>query len=68
MTKDLAQRIREKLQPDYAAFPLFRLAFQDKLKSPVKMAKWHCACTTIRCATALDAICQSCGELFQKRG
>ncbi len=37
-----------ELQPDYQAFQLFRLAFQDKPKSPVKMAKWRCVCTTVR--------------------
>ena len=67
-TEDLAQRIRDDLQPDYQSFQLFRLAFQDKPKSPVKMAKWRCDCTTVRCATALDALCQSCGEPFQKSG
>ena len=65
-TEELGQRIRDELQPDYQAFQLFRLAFQNRPKSPVKMAKWRCACTTVRCATALDALCQLCGEPFQK--
>ena len=67
-TDELAQRIRDELQPDYQAFHLFRLAFQDKPKSPVKMAKWRCGCTTVRCATVLDALCRSCGEQFRKSG
>ena len=66
-TEELARLIHDDLQPDYRAFQLFRLAFQDKPKSPVKTARWRCACTTVRCATALDALCQLCGEPFQKR-
>ena len=67
-TEDMAQRIRDELQPDYLALQLFRLAFQDKTKSPVKMAKGRCACTTVRCATALQTLCLACGEQFQKQG
>ena len=67
-TDELAQRIRDELQPDCQAFQLFRLAFQDKPKSPVKMAKWRCGCTTVRCAIVLDALCRSCGEQFRKSG
>ena len=64
-TKELAQRIRDELQPDYQAFRLFRLAYQPKPKSPTKMAKWRCGCTTVRCATVLEADCGKCGERFR---
>lgn len=31
-----------------------------------KMKKWRCECTTIRCATALDARCLRCEQVFQR--
>ena len=33
-------------------------------KRPLKMAKWSCHCTRVRCAVALDAWCRLCGAAF----
>ena len=60
---ELLARIREELQPDVAKFALFRLG-QGSRKSPTKMSKWMCGCTTVRCATCLEAACARCGKAF----
>jgi hypothetical protein len=31
-----------------------------------KMARWACACTNLRCATELNALCFKCGQPFAK--
>ena len=59
----LLARIREELQPDVAKFALFRLG-RGSRKSPTKMFKWTCGCTTVRCATYLEAACGRCGKGF----
>ena len=64
-TEDLARRISDEFQPDYQAFHLFRLSYQSRPKSRTKMAKWRCGCTTVRCATGLDADCRRCGMSFE---
>jgi hypothetical protein len=33
-------------------------------KQPTKMKKWSCGCTNVRCAVALKAFCEKCGEKF----
>ena len=33
-------------------------------KNELKMKKWTCQCTTVRCATSLTALCLDCGQLF----
>lgn len=33
-------------------------------KQPTKMKKWACACTNVRCAVDLAAICTKCGQPF----
>lgn len=63
-TEDLKQRITEELKPDYEAFNLFRLAYHAKPRATVKMLKWTCGCTTVRCSTELKAECWKCGEAF----
>ena len=67
-TEDLSRRISDQFRPDYHAFQMFRLAYQPRPKSRTKMAKWSCGCTTVRCATGLDADCQQCGRSFQLIG
>ena len=59
----LLARITGELRPDVAKFALFRLGGLSR-KAPTKMRKWQCACTTVRCATFLDATCDDCGEKF----
>lgn len=31
----------------------------------LKMKKWSCGCTNVRCATKLEATCQRCGAMFR---
>lgn len=44
-------------------FEVFRLV-REREKAPTKMKKWTCGCTTVRCATKLDAQCAKCGAAF----
>lgn len=58
------------LQPE--AFKHYRLPMNIDPKtgkkrprgSQTKMKKWTCGCTNVRCAVALDAICEKCGNPF----
>ena len=63
-TPELLARIASELQPDVAKFALFRRG-EGTRKAPTRMLKWGCGCTTVRCATALDATCDSCGGVFE---
>lgn len=63
-TEALKQRISDELKPDYQAFNLFRLAFRARPTAQTKMVKWTCGCTTVRCATELEAECWKCGRAF----
>lgn len=38
-----------------------------KKKKGSKLKKWSCACTNIRCATKLNALCKNCGKPFEKQ-
>jgi hypothetical protein len=31
----------------------------------LKMKKWRCTCTNVRCATQLEATCDRCGRVFR---
>ena len=57
--------IVNKAKIDPEAFSLFRKGQQVK-KQVGKMKKWRCRCTNIRAATPVDAVCQKCGQTFQK--
>jgi hypothetical protein len=50
-------------------FHLEPLAIEMRLygagKREQKMKKWRCQCTTVRCATKLDAVCVTCRQPFQ---
>lgn len=61
------QRIAKDFVPDYEAFRLFRLAFEGVSKGHSKMMKWRCGCTTVQCATSLDATCGQCGGSFNRQ-
>jgi len=54
----------QSLNLEQAAFEMLRK--QREGKAPTKMRKWSCGCTTVRCATELDAVCQGCGRPFER--
>lgn len=54
----------ESIKPDPDAFSVYRKDGNGTKKAPTKMKKWVCGCTTIRCATQLDAQCVACGTSF----
>lgn len=37
-------------------------------KRDIKMKKWRCGCTTVRCATQLQAVCERCKRQFRLEG
>lgn len=47
------------------AFDLARDSDGDQVRPGSRMKKWRCNCTTVRCATGLDALCDTCGYKFQ---
>lgn len=38
---------------------------QQAVKKGSRMKKWTCGCTIVRCAVALRAVCEKCGNRFQ---
>jgi hypothetical protein len=52
------------LKIDYKVFELFRKTHVT-VPVPTKMKKWSCGCTTIRCATNLEAKCLKCNNTFE---
>ena len=62
--QDLRHKVlRADLRQD--AFTLFRQP-SEQAKQPTKMLKWSCACTNIRAATEVNALCQACGKTFAR--
>lgn len=64
MGPELKEWMDTELKPDADAFTLLANVKERKEKKPSKMVKWACDCTIVRCATALDATCGECGEVF----
>jgi len=62
ISKDL-QKVIDKIKPDKSKFSLYRKT-RVVIKSPTKMIKYTCDCTTVRCATELNAKCNKCGKDF----
>lgn len=60
-----SKQILQKIKINYKLFELYRKE-NLTLKSPTKMKKYKCKCTTIRCATRLNAKCLNCNSLFQE--
>lgn len=56
----------EKLKINYKLFKLYRKTSRS-LTLPTKMKKYRCDCTTVRCATDLNAKCLSCSKEFKER-
>jgi hypothetical protein len=48
---------------NYSVFKLYRKE-TVRIHSETKMKKWRCNCTTIRCATELNAKCLICNQIF----
>jgi hypothetical protein len=65
LTPELASRA-EAVGIDAEAFSLFRKP-RHQAKVGSRMKKWCCSCTTIRCATELDATCRKCGQSFLRQ-
>jgi hypothetical protein len=64
MSAELKQWVDELIKPDADAFTLLANIRATKEKKPSKMVKWECDCTIVRCATALNATCEECGQPF----
>jgi hypothetical protein len=50
---------------DYNIFKLYRNP-KISIKAPTKMKKYRCNCTTVRCATELQATCNKCKQQFKE--
>ena len=64
LSESLKDKLK-KLKIDYDVFSIYRLT-PLSTKAPTKMAKYTCSCTTVRCATPLNALCRSCNEQFAR--
>ena len=61
------QIILNDIKVDKKVFKLYRQS-RASITAPTKMKKWKCACTTVRCATDLHAVCAACNKEFQIQG
>jgi len=57
------QRMLDEIKPNESTFKLYRKT-SLKFTAPTKMKKFSCGCTTIRCATELEAKCLKCNNEF----
>lgn len=57
------QTILNDIKIKKEVFKLYRKQ-RPSMVAPTKMKKWKCSCTTVRCATDLDAICNICNKPF----
>jgi len=55
-----------KINIDYKVFKLYRKTSRT-VTLPTKMKKYRCDCTTVRCATDLNAKCLSCKKEFEEK-
>jgi hypothetical protein len=58
----LAETLK-KINVNYEVFKLYRKP-NLSTTAPTKMRKFSCGCTTVRCATDLDAVCNRCKNRF----
>jgi hypothetical protein len=60
------QKTLDGLKIDKEVFTIYR---QSNISSPTptKMKKYRCECTTVRCATDLQAICNKCKKPFEEQ-
>jgi hypothetical protein len=63
---DNLKKIIEKIKPNEVTFKLYRKTHLT-ITAPTKMKKYSCGCTTIRCATILEAKCLRCNNNFEKK-
>ena len=61
------QKILNNLKINKKVFELYRKENKKTSKPITKMIKYRCECTTVRCATDLDAKCNNCKQLFTRR-
>ncbi len=57
------QKVISKIKIKRNIFTLYRIKMES-VKSVTKMIKYSCGCTIVRCATDLQAKCNSCGKNF----
>jgi len=62
LSENLDKQLKE-LKIDYKVFELFRKE-SLRITAPTKMKKYRCTCTTVRCATDLQATCKKCDKEF----
>jgi hypothetical protein len=59
--------ILKEIKVDYKVFKIYR-KLNLSVVAPTKMKKYSCGCTTVRCATKLEAKCLICNKEFEERG
>lgn len=60
-----AERAVYGLNVNEAVFDMFRRRCCPG-KRPTRMLKWSCGCTNVRCAVGLRAVCEGCGQRFER--
>ena len=63
---DDLKKTLEGLKIDKEVFTLYRKSHVS-MTAPTKMKKYRCQCTTVRCATDLQATCKKCGKEFEEQ-
>lgn len=63
---DNLKNIIIKIKPNESTFKLYRKAHLT-ITAPTKMKKYRCQCTTVRCATDLQAKCLTCSKEFEEK-
>jgi len=63
---DKLKGILNTLKIDYKVFELYRKEHLT-ITAPTKMKKYSCGCTTIRCATDIQAKCLKCNNNFEEK-
>ncbi len=61
------EKILKTLKINKTVFKLYRKENLRTAKAVTKMIKYRCGCTTVRCATELNATCKNCNEVFTMR-
>jgi len=61
---DNLKKIIGEIKPNEITFKLYRKT-HFTIVAPTKMKKFSCGCTTIRCATTLEAKCLICNNNFE---
>ncbi len=60
------EAILKEIKVDYKVFKLYRKLSMGNV-APTKMKKYCCGCTTVRCATRLEAKCLICNKKYKEK-